>query len=245
MRIARKLALLAMLAVAATALGPPSAPAQTEPLIHDQVPQLIVQTEVHGATDANCPLVTPSPAPNPGPLVTAGGCRSHLIGNNIELYAHLPSGGTHVLISKCNYESDIRVDAAGEGFLSHQELTAPSGGGSCTRRPCGQTVPGGEGRAYSFYMHELEPAPTEKITVLFCNEALDGSTFAHCEVTFPFGDAASHAYRFSAIDVSGHGGDFPHCEYGSALNPANFDTESFLQSTGEGQTETRLEIRHQ
>jgi hypothetical protein len=245
MRIARKLTLLAMLAIAATALAAPSAFAQTEPLAHNQTPLLIVQQEVHGAVDANCPLVTPSPPPNPGPLVTAGGCRTHASAPNVQLFAHLSAGGTEVLVSTCNVEFDIRIDAAGEGYLSHQEFTQGTAG-TCTQKVCGQvTPPTSEGRAYSFFMRETEPAPTERATALFCTEPLDGSSPpAHCEVTVPVTEPTPHAYRFTAADVSGHGAIFPHCELGSAASPAQFNTEAVLGTTGEAQAEQELEIRH-
>jgi hypothetical protein len=244
MCIARKLTLLAMLAIAATALAAPSAFAQVEPLAHNQTPLLIVQQEVHGAVDANCPLVTPSPPPVPGPLVTAGGCRSHASAPNVELFAHLSAGGTEVLISTCDVEFDIRIDAAGEGYLSHQEFTQGTAG-VCTRRPCGQTAPPtSEGRAYSFFLRETEPAPTERGTVLFCTEAIDGTGASHCEITVPVTEPTPHAYRFTAADASGHGAIFPHCELGSAASPDLFNTEAALGTTGEAQAEQELEIRH-
>jgi hypothetical protein len=244
MRIARKLTLLAMLAIAATALAAPSAFAQTEPLAHNQTPLLIVQQEVHGAADAACPLVTPSPPPNPGPLVTAGGCRSHISAPNVELFAHLSAGGTEVLLNTCNIEMDVRIDAAGEGYLSHQEFTQGTAG-TCTRRACGQTAPPtSEGRAYSFFMRETEPAPTERVTVLLCFENLDGTNPSHCEVTLPVTEPTPHAYTFTMADTSGHGAVFPHCEFGSVASPDVFQTEGALGTTGEGQAEQELEIRH-
>jgi hypothetical protein len=244
MCIARKSMLLAMLAIAATAMAAPSAFAQTEPLAHNQTPLLIVQQEVHGAVDANCPLVTPSPPPNPGPLVTAGGCRSHISAPNLEWSAHLSAGGTEVLISSCNVEMDLRVDAAGEGYLSHQEFTQGTTG-TCTRRACGQTAPPtSEGRAYSFFMRETEPAPTERATILLCMENLDGTAPAHCEFTVPVTEPTPHAYAFPVADASGHGAIFPRCEFGSAASPDVFATEAALGTTGEAQAEQEIEIRH-
>jgi hypothetical protein len=244
MRIARKLTLLAILAIAATALAAPSAFAQTEPLAHNQTPLLIVQQEVHGAADANCPLVTPSPPPNPGPLVTAGGCRTHVSAPNVEIIAHVSSGGPEVIINVCNMEMDLRVDAAGEGYLSHQEFTQGTTG-TCTRKACGQPAPPtGEGRAYSLFLREVEPAPTERLTMLFCVELLDGTNASHCEVTVPVTEPTPHAYAFPVADASGHGAIFPHCEFGNAASPDVFATEAALGTTGEGQAEQEIEIRH-
>lgn len=171
----------------------------------------------------------------------------HLSATDVELWAHLSAGGPEALISACDVEFDMRIDAAGEGYMSHQELTPPSdGGGTCTRRACGQiTPPTSEGRAWPFFTREAEPAPTERLTFLFCTEPLEGSGPSHCEFTLPVSEPTPHAYRLTAADASGHGAAFPHCELGSVATPAVFDTEAALQITGEGQAEQRLEIRHQ
>jgi hypothetical protein len=236
MNFAHKLTLLATFAVSAAALAVPTALAQTEPLLHNQTPQLIAQQEVHGANDIACPAVTPTPAPNPSPTVTSGGCRMHFSGPSTSLSAHLSAGGTEVTISMCDVEFDVRLDSAAEGYISHQEFT----GGSCFRRACGQvTPPTSEGRAYSFFVRETEPEPAERATALFCTEALDGSGPTHCEVTLPASAPVRHEVRLTAADVSGHGTVFPHCEM-----TGTFDTEATLGTSGEGQLEQRLEIRH-
>jgi hypothetical protein len=248
MRIARKLTLLAMLALAATALAAPSAFAQSEPLVHNQNPQIIVQGEVHGNTDTNCTAVLPSPAPNPSPPSASGGCVTHASATSVQLWAHLSAGGTEVLVSNCDVEFELRVDSAGEGYVTHQEFTAPTqgGGSSCQRRACGQvTPPTSEGRAWSFYMRESEPAPTERATLLFCTEPLGGGAASHCELTVPISEPTAHNYEFVVNDVSGHGTIFPHCEVASAAQPTTFRTEAALGVTGEGATEQRLEVRHQ
>jgi hypothetical protein len=247
MRIARKLTLLAMLALAATALAAPSAFAQTEPLVHNQNPQIIVQGEVHGNTDANCSAVLPSPAPNPAPPSASGGCVTHASATSVQLGAHLSAGGTEVLVSNCDFEFDMRIDSAGEGYITHQEFTAPTagGGGQCARRACGQiTPPTSEGRAWSFYMRESEPAPTERLTFMFCTEPIAGGAASHCELTIPISEPSAHNYEFVVNDASGHGTIFPHCEFASTQQ-ATFRTEAVLGVTAEGSNEQRLEVRHQ
>jgi len=242
MRIARKLPLLAMLAITATALAAPSAFAQTEPELHNQTPRLIVAQEVHAANDVACPAVTPTPPPNPGPLVTAGGCRGHYSAPNVALSAHLSAGGTEVVVSTCNIEADKRLDSAREGYIAHQEFTQGTVG-TCTRRACGQvTPPTSEGRAYTIYGQETEVAgqgPRENAVILFCTEALDGTGAAHCEITVPVTQTATHRYQLTANDVSGHGTVFPHCELSGT-----FSEEATLGTTGEGQLEQRGELRH-
>lgn len=237
MRIARKLMLLAMLAIAATALAVPSAFAQeTEPELHNQTPRLLVAQEVHAANDVACPAVTPSPPPNPSPNVTAGGCRLHFSAPNVALVAHVSAGGMEVPVSTCNVEFDARLDAAGEGWISHQEFT-PGTVGTCTQQPCDPV--NAEGRAYGIHLQETEPAPREVAHALFCTEPIGGGTNAHCEVTVPLTQPTLHRYQFNAVDVSGHGTFFPHCEL-----TGNFQSEAVLGTTGEGQLEQNVEIRH-
>jgi hypothetical protein len=242
MRIARKLTLLAMLAIAATALAAPSAFAQTEPELHNQAPRLLAAQEVHAANDVACPAVTPSPPPNPGPLVTVGGCRLHYLATTVVLSAHLSAGGTEVVVSTCDVEFDVRLDGAAEGYIAHQEFTQGATG-TCTRRACGQvTPPTSEGRAYTVYGQETEVAgqgPREELVALFCTEDLANPVASHCEVTVPFAQTATHRYQFTASDVSGHGAVFPHCEL-----TGTFNQEATLQTTGEAQAEQNIEIRH-
>ncbi|HYI99603.1 MAG TPA: hypothetical protein VEX36_08015 [Thermoleophilaceae bacterium] len=242
MRIARKLTLLAMLAITATALAAPSAFAQVEPELHNQTPRLIVAQEVHAGADIACPAVTPTPPPSPGPLVTAGGCRVHTSAPNVVLSTHLSAGGTEVVVSSCNVEFDKRVDNAGEGYAVHHEFT-PGTQGTCTRRACGQvTPPTSEGRAWTGYGQETEvvgQGPREQVVALFCTEDISNPIPAHCEVTAAVTQTATHRYQIVANDVSGHGAAFPHCEITGV-----FTQEAVLQTTGEGQLEQNVEIRH-
>jgi hypothetical protein len=247
MRVVRKLTLTAMLALAATAIAAPLGFAQTEPLIHNQIPQIIVQNEIPGSQDQNCPAVMPTPATNPAPTGTLNGCQSHAAGSSVELVAHLTAGGTEVIISNCDVEVDIRVDAAGEGYFVHQELKPPTDGGmgTCTRRPCMTNPPINESKAWSFYLRESEPAPRERMTVLFCLEDLTGANDSHCEVTTPVTEPNQHLYRVTYHDVAGHGSSFPRCELGSVTQPAALDLETLLAPFTEGGVEQALEIRHQ
>ncbi|HYJ00271.1 MAG TPA: hypothetical protein VEX36_11440 [Thermoleophilaceae bacterium] len=243
MRLARRLTSFAMFAISAMALAAPLAFAQSgEPELHNQTPRLLVAQEVHAANDVVCPAVTPTPPPNPGPLVTAGGCRGHYSAPNVVRSVHLSAGGTEVVISTCNAEFDIRLDAAGEGYLAHQEFTQGTQG-TCTWRACGQvTPPTSEGRAYTVYLQETEvvgQGPREGAVILFCFENIDGTGASHCEVTVPMNQTATHRYQFNANDVSGHGVAFPHCELTGL-----FTEEVTLGTTGEGQLEQRVEIRH-
>jgi hypothetical protein len=231
MRIARK---LAMLAIAVMALAAPTALAQIEPELHNQTPRLIVAQEVHAGADLACPAVVPTPPAVVSPTVTSGGCRVHVASvGNVPLVAHLSAGGSEVQVSTCQVEFDIRIDAEGEGWITHQEFSGPLE--FCTRQPCGVTA-AQEGRAYSFHMSEVEPpARTENAQVLFCTEPIGVTQPSHCEVTFPLSQTSTHRYSFVGNDVSGHGTAFPHCEL-----TGTFNVETTLGTSGEGQLEQQI-----
>lgn len=241
MRMARKLSLLAVLILAATALASPSAFAvDTEPELHNQTPRLLVQQEVHAASDVACPAALPSPPPTPSPTVTSGGCRLHLASNGpVALSNHWPVGGVEILAGSCNMEFDVRVDSAGEGWVTHQELTAGSPNPGCGLRACGQVDPAtSEGRAFSFYMRETEPAPRELATFLMCFD--NGGTPAHCEYTLQVSQPTVHRYAVTAIDIAPHGGWTPPCpEWNGSLL-----TEAGGALSGEAQAYQNVEIRH-
>lgn len=229
MTIAYKLAVLAVLAIAATA---PGAFAQTEPLVHNQTPELTVTAEPTGVP---CPAVTPSPAPNPGPMTTAGGCRIHVTGNSILLTVHV--FGIESTDATCSTELDGRIDASGEGYVTHVELVqAPQG--SCTRRPCGASTQTPEGRAWSAYGRETAPG-VRAVTVLYCLWPLNGTTTTHCEITIPFAEPTNHRIQGVANDTPCHGFTGFRGEHTGTWN-----IESTLGTTGEGQLEQHVEINH-
>lgn len=236
MRHARKLVLFAMLAIAATAQIVPSAFAQTEPELHNQAPRILAAQEVHGANDVACPAVTPSPPPNPGPNATTGGCVQHYSAQNVLWTGH-PAGGAEVLHSTCDVEFDVRLDAAGEGYATHPEITQGSAG-TCDRAPC--VGANGEGRAWTIHMQETEVAgqgAREEMVLLTCtfNVSTPETPF-HCEFTIPISQTAPHRYRWAAIDVAGHGSP---CGW-----TGTFDQEAALGGTCEQQADQNVEIRH-
>jgi hypothetical protein len=237
--IARKLALLAIVALSATALASPSTFGQeTEPELHNQTPKLLVQQEVHAAGDVSCPAALPNPAPVPSPTVTSGGCRLHMVSEGpIALWNHGGVGGVEIFAGGCNMEFDVRIDSAGEGWLSHQELTDEDDLGPCWFRVCGQVdPPTDEGRAFSFHLFEGEPAPREHATILFCFN--DG---VHCEYTFTVSQTATHRYAFTIVDQREHGTS-PLLECGEWSG--RFVTEAGGPLSGEGAVYQNVEIRH-
>jgi hypothetical protein len=170
--------------------------------------------------------------------LAAGGCRLHMASAGlVSLTVHLAAGGVETMVSSCNVEFDVRIDAAAEGWISHHEFT---GDAACTRLACGQANPSSEGRAWTFHMAEVEPpARTEQATILFCHQLLDGQSPTHCEVRIPLTQTSMHRYRLTASDASGHGAAFPHCEL-----TGTFDVEAAGALSGEALVYQSVEIRH-
>jgi hypothetical protein len=225
MRLVRKLTLLAILAIAATALMAPAASAQ-EPLVHVQNPGLQAGLE---PGNQPCPAVVQFAGGG-----TAGGCRLHITGTNIAFVSHMV-GGVEAINSTCNIEVTARVDASVEGFFTHAEMTnAPAG--DCLRRPCG-FVPGGfEGRPWSFYGQEVA-AGLEALTVLFCFEDAPGNQ-VHCEIDFRLVQPVDHRY---GLNVPAGGAQ---CHGAPRELAGTWGVESDLGMTGEGELEQQIEINH-
>jgi hypothetical protein len=240
MSFARKLALPAMAAIAMTAVVAPSALAQ-EPLAHSQSGDLQLRTEPSGAL---CPAVTPSPAPNPGPVSTTGGCVVHIAATNLVLLAHV--FGIEATDMTCNFESDARLDASAEGYLTHAELTQGSLG-TCTRRPCGAQF-GSEGRAWSTHGREdpLSIGDGGILTFLFCMWETTDTTNTHSEVSITFFESSYHRSRFTTpSSQGGTGGAACHGVAGFRGElVGTLDTETFIGTTQEASPEQQVEINH-
>jgi hypothetical protein len=239
MRLALKLILFGTLAIAATALAVPPTLAQTEPLAHHTVPGVQIRGEPTGTP---CPAVTI----NPSRTIAAGGCVVHLGGPNLVQFAHV--FGIESVQSTCNMEVDLRIDADGEGFYTHQEIT-PAPQGTCTRRPCGSLATG-EGRPWEFSVRETGPvSPPLGMTLLFCLETFNpgppvwhSNDPTHCEVDLAMIESTNHRYRLgsSTVDADGHGQPDFRCEFRGVLNIE----ATQVGPSGEGQSRTQVEVNH-
>lgn len=219
--------------------------ASVEPELHNQFPELQVRAEPVGGL---CPSVNPVSSTVPAPHVTSGGCRFHVGGTGIRLIAHL-SDATEVDATRCNFEFHARIDSAGEGWITHQEITDAFSPGDCTRRPCPELpepTPPAESKAWGFYLREPGPvAPTETATMLLClaHSSNPHLTPLYCEIEIPFTETSNHQYRLDAQPGTGgaacHGGGFERPEISG-----EFTTETLTGTTEENQAEQKVEINH-
>jgi len=251
MRLARKLMLLAVMAIAAMALAAPSAFAQhgpeTEPLALPANTDLSVAAEPAGTV---CSNVLPATPPATGLFTTSGGCLVHGGGNNVVFCGHL--FGIELVDSTCNVEFDLRVSGTGTGYLTHQELTQGTAG-TCSRRPCNfpltapneePVAPQGESRPWRGYARELNVAPgNEAINVLFCVENRHTLTprtnVRHCNIVVPFVETTNHRYTFTANDREGStASNGTRCEL-----TGTFTTEATQLAGGES-PRTQVEVNH-
>lgn len=224
MRLVRKLTLLAILAIAATALMAPAASAQ-EPLVHNQMPGLQAGLE---PGNQPCPAVVQFAGGG-----TAGGCRLHITGTNIAFVGHMIGG--EVINSTCNIEVVARLDASVEGFFTHAEMTdAPIG--ECHRRPCGFVPNGFEGRPWSFFATEVA-AGVERLTALFCVQD-DLGNQRHCEVDFGLVEPMNHRY---GLNVPAGGAT---CHGAPRELLGTWGVEVDPGQTGEMEAEQQVEINH-
>jgi hypothetical protein len=187
MRLARKLFLLAAMAIAAMALTAPSAFAQN------------VEVEDE-ATDLHCPQVTLSAN---GHDVT-GGCEIHAISeDNAVLRQHTVTG--EVAISSCQNEFVGHVNENGLGYIASQELSPV--GPPCGLTPCdevGSAPPNAhEDLPWPLGLFELGGG-VEVLTTTFCvrNVSLpEGSQGTPCSVVVNT-TTVGHAYEFSANEAA-------------------------------------------
>ena len=266
MRILRKLVLLAIMAIAATALAAPTAFGASasqhdgrslEPQLPHTAPELQVREET---SNVLCPAVTPAAGTVPSPTLTSGGCKAHVRGNAIRLIAHLPDGN-EIQVSNCNVELELRIDSTGRGWITHQELVDVTMG-SCTRHPCPQLpepAEPAEAKAWGFSLRERGTVvPRETATVLFCLSASsdEHGPQSHCEVEVPFtetegGVATNHRYHFDArrddpitAGVSCHHSPQTEVPRGEIFGEFNTEMVNSLAGPEGGVVEHRVEINH-
>jgi len=181
MRFARKLALLATMALAALALAAPSAFGQA------------LQT-TNEATGADCPSVSAV-----GHAIS-GGCVIHASSEGeITLRQHI--FGIESTVSVCENEFTGRLGPNGAGFINQQTL---GDHGDCAREPCDEETGTKEKRPWPATGREqfLHPGKEGVLRAVFCVETLtntshpSGETNCTVDVPFTLFNASTHRYEF-------------------------------------------------
>jgi hypothetical protein len=189
MRDIRKLVLLAVMALAATAIAAPAALAQSNPENHETL-------ELRNkATGAHCPAVT-----KPTAHTVAGGCFTHTKSQGEwEFRKHVFGIESH--FTSCEVEFYERLNEDGEGYMLHQSFSHPS----CVRRPCQEPSPETEPTPWPAHLDELHKpgvngetgltspigGHTEILTFNFCVEPIGGGTDETCEIDVAFNQTAT------------------------------------------------------
>lgn len=170
MRLARKLALLATMAIAALALTATSASAQIE----------VIDTN----SQQHC---------SPGPVhceVLAHG----EVGTVIQ--AHLLSG-PEVTTSVCEDEFEAEINEDGEGQIEHQILTGAS---CPNKPCEATSQISGDGHPWPVHLREDPVTGEESLAVHFCLEPAGGGTQSECEINVHLDETAPSDYEFVAGD---------------------------------------------
>jgi hypothetical protein len=188
MNIARKLVLLALAAVVATAFAASTASAQTIEIVRE-------------SNNAHCPIVQTS---------DNGGCLIRGVGE-VALVGHIPQFGIEVTASDCNVTFEGRIDEDGEGYI-YGATYSGDGAHNCTRVPCG--LPWrihGEELGGSQERLEVEFCADPD------NPAVPDADDNRCLTSIPFSDVGDHAYRFRFDDLGGVNHLSIECELNSGI----------------------------
>jgi hypothetical protein len=234
MRNARKLLLLAVMAMTAMAFAAQTASAQTLEITNE-------------ANNAHCSAVTiVKHDVNNGCLIHAN---SEAAG--VELRKHVFGVESH--ITKCKNEFHGRVDEDANGYIFEQVLSNLPVGPACTRAPCTEIEPGsGEGDPWAASGHEgssQEPqeqtdpmeVENEYLTTNFCVKPVGGGSDEQCEIDVPFfhyeGEPEeNHITEFGhANELSSHGFSGFRCEL-----IGHWITETHGVHDGEAETEVHV-----
>ena len=216
MRLARKLFLLAAMAIAALAMTASTASAQ------------IVELSEEGGD--HCPAVVKNVHD------VTGGCHIEFESENeVPLVANVPGVGV-VTLSNCEVHIEARVGEDGEGWVTQALLTGhPAPSVPCTRTPCDEAAPSHVELPWEIHIEEDGPG-LDFADVRFClrpvaNDEGVGNSF--CTVHLPISDNGNHDYEI------GHTPSEDFCEL-SAPVPISIESAHFLYEEGSD----KIEILH-
>jgi hypothetical protein len=226
MRIARKLMLLAVTAIAAAAL---TAPASAQEHPENLTPTVEVIDEV---MFSHCPEVTKT-----GNNVV-GGC-NQVVAGEVDLIGHV--FGIEATASSCEVNLWLIVNEDGEGWVTNQVLNDHAGSNTCTREPC---MSGAANEPWSVHIDEQELENRPAIGVAICVSPTGNMTMKNrCEVVIPIQDFGHHHHEWISGamggDVTGDPMGGTPCEVAGSLE--NVPAAQENQNPFIGQT---IEIIH-
>ena len=218
MRSARKLFLVAAMAIAALAMtaGPASA-----------------QVEVLEEGNEHCPAVVVESA-----HVVHGGCHFEFESTGeVPFFAFVPGVGT-VQLFNCEFHLEARIGEDGAGYITQAVMTShPAPSFPCTRTPCDEAAPSHEEFLWPIQINEV--SGQESIEVTFCLRPVTGSegeSNTPCEVHLPDADLGNHDYELGAAGSTQY-----HCEVAPGID-VWIENAHFVYE--EGSDEEKIEIVH-
>lgn len=236
----RKLLLLAMIALAAMAIGAPTTSGQ---VAEDHETLEITNEE----TGLHCPAVNPDHTVDSGCLVHASSEAGVILRKHVF--------GIESTITTCNVEAWGRVNEDAEGYALHIQLS----GAGCQRQPC-KPAGGGEPNewpAHGDEAHSVDPprgetgtvpigTKDEIMTITFCIEPIGGGTDETCEIDAPVAETAiSHQYEFGQVaELPGHGVGGFRCELVGHWLTETDHTDQWLENDPTKQAEDAIEATH-
>ena len=216
MRLARKLFLLAAMAITALAMTAGTANAQIEVLDEP--------------TGEHCGTVT-----TPTAHTAAGGCLVEFQSEEeIPLHAYIPG---KVTLSDCEVHITARIGEDGEGYVTKALLTEEPGSDvPCTRTPCDEAEPSHAELLWPIHLREA--AGEESIEATFClrpitDPDVEGQGNTPCTVHLEVTDLGNHDYEI------GHSPSESFCEPGLPF-PVSLESLHFLYEEGSD----KIEIIH-
>jgi len=175
MRFARKLTLLATMAIAALALAAPSAFGQSLEITNE-------------ATGAHCGSLTV------GTHSVSGGCQVNAVsetmsnGDDVVLRQHI--FGIESTVTECTNQFTANLNEDGEGYLTNQVL----GGAACSREPCNEEASGGAQDPWHGTGREDDTGSW--LRSVFCVTQDNQHSNINCTVDVPFSEVGDHNYEF-------------------------------------------------
>jgi hypothetical protein len=219
MRLALKLSVTGMMALAFLSLTAVTASAQVEVLEED---------------GGHCPPVT---------IVVhtvSGGCDvEYRSERHLQLVAYVPSP---VIVSNCNLHFRALIGENGIGYVTAAVLsseTNPPTSPACTRAPCDENGPIGASAMLPWPIHIEENIPDqESIELEFCHRTTasgEGGAGTRCHMHLPFKQYVSHDHEIA-------GNEEYFCEV--APFPTSYRNVHFINEVPAQQSTADIEIIH-